>query len=102
MICLIEYLHSQFKVRMVLYEKKGNDRIFWDWKDTMHTIKEGEAVPDDFMLEMPIAFFDAIVKAIQDQGIKRDNEYTLEGELKATKFHLKDMRQLLKLKNDVN
>ena len=39
-----------------------------------------------------------ILKVIDQQGLKLDTDLKMEGELKATKYHLEDMRKLLKVR----
>ena len=43
-------------------------------------------------------FFQDLINELNQLGFKPKSESFLEGELEATKFHLKDMRTLLKLK----
>jgi len=43
-------------------------------------------------------FFQSILNEINELGIKPNSESFLRGELEATKFHLRDLRNLLKLK----
>lgn len=43
-------------------------------------------------------FFQDLINELNQLGFKPKSESFLQGELEATKFHLKDMRALLKLK----
>jgi hypothetical protein len=38
-----------------------------------------------------------LLKAIEDMGVKSDPDAKLEGTLEATRYHLEDMREMLKL-----
>ena len=40
----------------------------------------------------------AMAEAFSKRGIKTENDHKLQGTLEATKYHLEDMRSLLKLK----
>lgn len=64
-----------------------------------------EAVPfgvsgDEPFLRIPSMFADVFFKAIADhlseKGIKTKNDHLIEGELIATKIHLKDMQDITK------
>ena len=44
------------------------------------------------------AFFQALAEALDGENIKTDKDAKIEGTLDATKYHLSDLRQLLKLK----
>lgn len=44
------------------------------------------------------AMMAALAEALEDEGIKTPNDFKIQGLLEATKAHLADMRQLLKLK----
>jgi len=55
---------------------------------------------DEPFLRIPKMFSDQLFKAIadhlSDKGIKTKNDFTIEGELNATKLHLKDMQDITK------
>lgn len=44
----------------------------------------------------------ALAEALEDEGIKTSNDFKAQGLLEATKYHLEDMRTLLKLKKESN
>ena len=43
-------------------------------------------------------FLKACAEELSRQGIKTDNDHKIEGQLEATKYHLEDLRAMLKLK----
>ena len=43
-------------------------------------------------------FLKACAEELSRQGIKTDNDHKIEGKLEATKYHLEDLRFMLKLK----
>lgn len=63
-------------------------------------VKEGGLIEPTFLI--PFTMQRELVKSLKEAterlGIKTDSEFTLEGELKATKYHLEDMRKILKVK----
>lgn len=64
--------------------------------------KEGEEIPKECRMQVTERWQDEILKAllehINERGIRTENENKIEGKLEATERHLKDLRQLLKLK----
>lgn len=60
-----------------------------------HPRKEGEPVKEEFVLKLPYDAFQSLANAISSLGVKTENEHKIEGELKATKLHLEDMRKLV-------
>ena len=66
-------------------------------------IKIGENLPTDLAtLRIPWTlreqFFKAMGEFVSNKGIKTDSDMKREGILEATKYHLEDLRHLLKLK----
>jgi len=43
-------------------------------------------------------FLKACAEELASQGIKTDNDHKIEGKLEATRYHLEDLRAMLKLK----
>lgn len=43
-------------------------------------------------------FMKAFAEALDKKGVKTENDHKIAGTLEATRFHLEDMRKLLKLK----
>lgn len=50
-------------------------------------------LPHDFA----VPFMQAMAEALDERGIKTDNDATLAGTLKAQTYHLEDLRRMLKL-----
>ena len=48
--------------------------------------------------ELADQFFKALAEALDEKDIKTDNDFKIKGLLDATKYHLEDLRKLLKLK----
>lgn len=65
--------------------------------ETVKTLSEEEARTNDYTLALPDYIFQALVDEIH-QHKPSEGKYT-EGKLEATEGHLKDLRQLLKLKD---
>lgn len=56
-------------------------------KPTMHI---------DYYMEKE--FLKAMAEELNEQGVKTDNDHKIIGTLEATKYHLEDMRMLMKLR----
>lgn len=65
------------------------------------TIPFGEMIPKECAMEIPTELFRDMVKQFaeiaNDKGLKLDADLKREGQLEATREHLKDLRKLLKL-----
>lgn len=65
-------------------------------------LKPYEEIPKEFLIRISdyIAheFFLALAEALDKQGIKTDKDAKIQGTLEATRYHLEDLRKLLKLK----
>ena len=64
------------------------------------TLEEGESARPLFVLDYNIAddFFRGFMDALNGLDLKTNKDIKIEGTLEATRDHLKDLRQLLKLK----
>ncbi len=60
-------------------------------------IDEGGEAKPTFLIPRGVAsnFLEAILGAIEDQGIKPESTSKTEGLLEATKYHLEDMRKIV-------
>lgn len=72
-------------------------------KEKNMVLKTGAAFPADFpRLRVPWQLKEPFIKAIGEyanrQGLKLDSDLRREGLLEATKYHLEDLRRLLKLR----
>ncbi len=87
---------------IVFYEKDGMDAILYNFYtgDTKR-IKTGEAFKNDFIFKVPSRLMPDLLKAMADcleeQRVQTDSQAKIEGTLNATKYHLEDLRKLLKL-----
>lgn len=65
-------------------------------------LNDDEQCPENFMLHLHYGMdqevFKALAEALDEQGIKTDKDAKIKGTLEATRFHLEDLRKLLKLK----
>lgn len=90
----------QYASRIWIIQEQDGQRFVlrWDGKNWEQT-KYQEGVDITPSLTFPFSFdqelFKALVDAISDRGIKPDAYSILEGEQKATKLHLQDMRTLV-------
>jgi len=84
-------------------EERGDGRrsIMLPVEMVFKTIEEGECFPGPSMRlygSMEREFMAAFADALDKNGIKTDKDAKIEGTLEATRFHLDDLRMLLKLK----
>ena len=71
----------------------------------MHLVERGQQIPPSFIIVLPWVAADDLKKAfaewVHEQGIRPDQEVKREagneGSLHATRYHLEDLRRLLKL-----
>ena len=63
------------------------------------TIAEPTLVLDGFWAE---EFLRAFAEALDEKGIRTDKDARIEGNLEATRYHLEDLRTLLKLRKRPN
>lgn len=65
-------------------------------------VASGEIIPNGLGISLPpeleSGFIEAIEQALENEGRKPKAQERIEGELSAKEAHLKDLRQLLKLK----
>lgn len=67
---------------------------FEELKDNDIYPKPSLVIPDSFADEL----MEDLAKQLDENNIKTDSNAKMEGILKATKYHLSDLRELLKLK----
>ena len=91
-------------LKMVFARQDGDGTLF---VFNFHTgqirqIEPGEQIPGEFIFTVPWPIADEFRKAMSDmlaeKGIKPDRDAKIEGTLEATRYHLEDLRTLLKLK----
>lgn len=84
----------------LIEDRNGKTYVAKPAELTMVEHKEGEECPPTLrfsVFEMKDILL-AFAKALEKQGIETDSEAKIKGLLEATKYHLDDMRKLLKLK----
>lgn len=62
-------------------------------------IEEGELIEPSIKLGSSLAqpFLQSIAEALDKNGVKTDNDAKIAGTLEATRYHLEDLRKLLKV-----
>lgn len=77
-------------------------RIFNLYTGDVLEVNEGEMIPDSFAMKVPSHMVDSLFKSLaehlSERGVKTKNDSLIEGQLDATKYHLEDLRKLLKIK----
>lgn len=81
------FFHNQFNNKISILRRTG----------LIEDLDAGVAVPPSFEVENEI--LPVLLQALMKHGVESPKESFTEGELKATKGHLSDLRQLLKLKS---
>ena len=87
---------------IVFDRRKGQNSVINLYTGETKVLKEFEEIPFEFMMKisnfLANDFLKALAEALDQQGIKTDKDAKIAGTLEATKYHLEDMRKLLKLK----
>ena len=87
---------------MLFMEDMGNGKraVVLPMKMELKVIERGEKI-EAASLQMDgdiyRPFMKAMAEALDKEGIKTDNDAKLEGTLSATRYHLEDLRELLKV-----
>lgn len=91
---------AMFSLKMLFYVDNNGKRVIFNPSTKRYTeYSEGMQISPDDIMEIPgDDTLQQLAEEISKQGAKTENEYKLQGILDATKNHLSDMRQLLKLK----
>lgn len=100
----LDYQPEFHRFAMWFYLEKADGKIsvVKPMEMVFKDIEEGSSLPEP-SLEIPHRLFtmgilQSMVDAIREEGIKSKQDELTEGELKAIKYHLEDLRKLLKLK----
>lgn len=84
-------------VSIVIWEEREGKRYAMKPVELVeYEIQEG-VYEDDATLKLPRSLLQAFANALAEEGIKTDNDHKIQGTLEATKYHLSDLRTLLKL-----
>lgn len=89
----------------VAFTEKEHDKVFacnfYTGERKEIDLNVGE-IPEKFILKIPgflaDSFFKSFAEVLDKQGVKTDNDAKIQGTLDATKYHLEDLRTLLKIK----
>jgi hypothetical protein len=102
--------HKEFALitEMYVIEHRHDNKLSYltisgsEQPPTITTINIGEDPKPFLTFSGTIAqeFFQGLAEALDAQGIKTDKDAKIQGTLEATKYHLEDLRTLLKLKGD--
>lgn len=90
-------------VNILIFNKKTNGReVVNFYTGESLVVNPNELIPDNFIMKIPSffapSFLAALAEALDKNGIKTDKDAKIQGTLDATKYHLEDLRKLLKLK----
>jgi hypothetical protein len=89
----VEYSSNHLAYLVYRYDINGlNERYFWDADGSPMKVEEGIEAPYWLMLDPSDA--QELVDKLSKADIRPPEHNYIEGELKATKLHLEDMRQL--------
>ena len=91
------------QIKMVFIERNGLKATLVNfYTGICKEISEGEIYPDEFILKIPHTMardvFKGMAEAMDGEGVKTENDFKIQGTLEATRFHLEDLRTILKLK----
>ncbi len=94
-----DYANS-LEVAIVDEREDGSSRSVKPVELEFEDVQEGEYIKPAFVLRhrMAKSFMGAMAEVLDKQGVKTDKDAKIEGTLDATRYHLEDLRKLLKLK----
>jgi len=88
-------------IELFIYEERNGKRyvakpvklVFEEWK-------EGEIIKPTLIFYHFVGeeFLKSLAEALDEKGIKTEQDAKIAGTLEATRYHLEDLRKLLKLK----
>ncbi len=101
----IKYWHDGVKGEdcYVFFEHQGGREhwVFNLFTHETHAVPLGEKIREEDVLRIPFGlgedFKRAMSNFLQSEGIRPEEESVMKGKLEATKYHLEDLRKLLKL-----
>lgn len=103
-VVIKDHIHD-LQVDLIVYRMIDNDHI-----EYLHLGNSGEFLCTKGKAFKPVKpfltlshllakeLFKGLAEALDNSGIKTDSTHKLEGTLNATKYHLEDLRQMLKLR----
>jgi len=84
------------RVNGKVYAAQPLDLVFKEIKEPDRAINPSATLQLDEVMGREL--FQALAEALDKEGIKTPSQHNLVGQLDATKYHLEDLRELLKLK----
>ena len=102
----IWHAYDTRQTNIIILDRTYHDsRVVNLYTQEMKILKEMEKIPDEFILKIPDImakeFFKAFAEALDQQGIKTENDFKIQGLLEAKKEHLEDMRRLVFRKKEI-
>ena len=91
------------RIAILIISHNGNRGIYNPITKEVREIKDGLGMNDfeDMVIKLPYElcqkFFKAMAETLDERGIKTENDSKLQGTMEAMRYHLEDMRKLLKL-----
>lgn len=94
--------YDRFTISVAFVSLEGSIRTIWNFAKGIATVVQpGDLLPKECIMEIPNNLFDEMIKAFaeiaNEKGMKLESDLKREGKLEATKYHLEDLRKLLKL-----
>jgi len=91
-----------FDTKIIVFQREGNiNGVYNLYTGIIKEIKQGRPIPEEFVMKIPnhlvSPLFKALAEALDKQGIKTEMDAKIEGKFEATKYHLEDLRIMLKL-----
>ena len=97
--------YTNFSLQLVFYENRSDGVYAYNpYTKIIKKIDQNTMqIPEEFIAHLPKQddTLKELADAIANMGIKTDSDFKIQGLLEATKYHLEDMRSLLKLKKEV-
>lgn len=93
---------ARSQTNLLFFEQQGDKRVVYNlFNGSSLTLSGYDLVPDEYICKIPgyisESLFSALAEALDKNGVRTDKDAKIEGTLEATKFHLQDLRKLLKL-----
>ena len=95
-------------IKVIFFRNVGINREFFNfYNGESEIIEPNNEISKKFIMSIPSylsqEFLQRLVEILDKKGIKSENDNLMKGKLDATKYHLEDLRKLLKLeKNNVS
>lgn len=98
----LDYSDYNRDLRLWIVDDQSDRRKLLNYKDGHWiAIEVDDGMPQEPSLHLPGRFGEEVMQAMAEafskRGIKTENDHKIQGTLEATKYHLEDLRKLLKL-----